>query len=314
MIHQPVIRIIFMGTPDFAVPTLDLLVLAGFDLVGVVTATDKWGGRGGKKRIVSAVKSYAHAKGIKVLQPKNLKARSFQEELQSLQPDLQVVVAFRMLPEVVWSLPPLGTINLHASLLPKYRGAAPINWAIINGEVKTGLTTFFIQKEIDTGNLLLQDSLEIGPEETAGELHDRMKVVGARLVLGTVEGVVAGTIEPIAQDHSLATKAPKIYHSMCRIDFTKSSAQVHNFIRGMSPYPGAWTILDGLELKILRATTLVNIAVTKPGHVHIVGRKSMLIATADGFIAVKELQMQGKKRMDVRSFLNGYTPAATSVL
>ncbi len=302
-----------MGTPQFAVPTLDQLRTAGYTVAGVITATDKLGGRGGKKRIVSPVKQYALEHGLQILQPKNLKSPLFLEELRSLEADLQVVVAFRMLPELVWAMPPRGTINLHASLLPKYRGAAPINWAIINGETETGLTTFFIQKEIDTGNLLLQEKLSIGMNETAGDVHDRMKYTGANLMVRTVEGVLDGSITPAVQDHSQATKAPKIFHDMCKIDFSRESVEVHNFIRGLSPHPGAWTRLDGQQLKILKAQPVKEETGADPGSIIIRDRKQMLIATTEGAVEVLDLQLQGKKRMDIRNFLNGYSPQVLSV-
>lgn len=304
-----------MGTPEFAVPSLDILLKNGYDVVGVVTATDKLGGRGGKQLIQSAVKKYAVEKGLKVLQPPKLKAPEFLDELRSLKADLQVVVAFRMLPEVVWSMPPLGTFNLHASLLPKYRGAAPINWAIIKGEKETGLTTFFIKHAIDTGDLLFQERLPIGENETAGELHDRMIAKGAELVLKTVKAIERGEYELKKQDESLVCHAPKIFHDTCRIDFSQSTQDVHNFIRGLSPYPGAWTTVEVnhpsegkqvLELKIFRTEKEPATHNYKPGTLLSENRKKLKIATADGFVNVLELQLSGRKRMDAAAFLNGY--------
>ncbi len=308
-------RIVFMGTPEFAVPSLDILVRNGYEVVGVVTATDKPGGRGGKKLIRSAVKRYALKQGLKVLQPPRLKAPEFLEELKSLDADLQVVVAFRMLPEVVWDMPPLGTFNLHASLLPKYRGAAPINWAIIKGEKETGLTTFFIKHRIDTGDLLFQERIPIGENETAGELHDRMMLKGAGLVLKTVKAIESGNYELKKQDESLVCHAPKIFHDTCEIDFNKSTLEVHNFIRGLSPWPGAWTKVEVdqpsegkqlLELKIFRTEKEIGDHDFEPGTMVSGNRKKLKIATGDGFVRVLELQLAGRKRMDAAAFLNGY--------
>ena len=308
-------RIVFMGTPEFAVPSLDILVKNGYEVVGVVTATDKLGGRGGKQLMQSAVKKYALANGLKVLQPPRLKAPEFIEELKALKADLQVVVAFRMLPEVVWNMPPLGTFNLHASLLPKYRGAAPINWAIIKGEKETGLTTFFIKHDIDTGDLLFQERLPIGENETAGELHDRMMIKGAELVLKTVRAIESGNYQLQKQDESLVCHAPKIYHETCKIDFNKSTQEVHNFIRGLSPYPAAWTEvavnhpkegIQMLELKIFRSEKESGAHKLKAGTLLSDTRKQLKIATSDGFVRLLEVQLAGRKRMDATAFLNGY--------
>lgn len=308
-------RIVFMGTPEFAVPSLQALVENGYEVVGVITATDKTGGRGGKQLIQSAVKKFAVKQGLKVLQPSKLKAPEFLEELKALKADLQVVVAFRMLPEVVWDMPPAGTFNLHASLLPKYRGAAPINWAVINGEKETGLTTFFIRHDIDTGDLLFQERMAIGEDESAGELHDRMMAKGAELVLKTVKAIEKGNYELKKQDESLVCHAPKIFHETCRIDFQKPVAQVHNFIRGLSPYPGAWTMvpvnhpkegLQELELKIFQTEKVMEMHSFIPGSLVSGNRKELFIATLDGFVKLLEIQLQGRKRMDATSFLNGY--------
>jgi methionyl-tRNA formyltransferase len=300
------LRIVFMGTPDFAVPSLRILIENGYQVVGVVTATDKFGGRGGKRLIESAVKKYAVSQGIPVLQPKNLKHPDFVAELKALQADLQIVVAFRMLPEVVWNMPPKGTFNLHGSLLPKYRGAAPINWAVINGEKETGVTTFFIRHKIDTGDMLFQASLPIGENETAGEVHDRMMELGAGLVLKTVKAIESNDYELQVQDNTLATKAPKIYRETCEIDFKQPTEQVHNFIRGLSPYPASWTTLDGKQLKILRTTKLIASHDQKPGSFTSDDQSYIHIATTDGFVNVLELQLEGRKRMSTPDFLNGY--------
>jgi methionyl-tRNA formyltransferase len=299
-------RIIFMGTPDFAVPSLEVLVENGYDVVAVVTATDKMGGRGGKQLLDPAVKKAALALGIAVLQPKNLKAPEFLEELAALKPDLQVVVAFRMLPEAVWALPRIGTFNLHGSLLPKYRGAAPINWAVMEGERETGVTTFFLQHEIDTGDVILQRRMAIGEDETAGEVHDRMMRLGAEAVLDTVRRIEAGNYQTAPQDPGLVTKAPKIFHETCQIDFTQPLQRVHDFIRGLSPYPAAWTTLEGKELKILRARRDFSPPQHAPGTFISDDKSWIKIATPDGYIELLELQLEGRKRMDAKAFLNGF--------
>lgn len=299
-------RIIFMGTPDFAVPSLNILVKNGYDVVGVITSTDKYGGRGGKKLIESAVKKYAVANDLKVLQPKNLKSKKFQAELKSLNADLQVVVAFRMLPVAVWDMPPIGTINLHGSLLPKYRGAAPLNWAVINGDKETGATTFFLKHEIDTGDLLFTTKVEIGEEATVGEVHDELMMNGAELVLKTVQAIEKGDYTPQPQDESLVSKAPKIFHETCQIDFNQSTQKIHDFIRGLSPYPTAWTMLDGKKLKVFRANRLIESHDLPTGKFITDGKKYLRITTQDGFIDLLQIQLQGRKRMDVKSFLNGY--------
>ena len=300
------LRIVFMGTPEFAVPSLDILVRNGFNIVGVITSTDKYGGRGNKKLIQSAVKKYALEKGLNILQPKNLKALEFVEELSNLKADLQVVVAFRMLPVVVWDMPPLGTINLHSSILPKFRGAAPINWAIINGEKESGVTTFFLKHEIDTGDILLSEKLSIGDNETAGELHDRLMILGAEVVLKSVKLIEKGDYELLPQDNSKVSKAPKIFHETCEINFDATTEVVHNFIRGLSPFPTAWTTLDGMKLKIFRTSKDPEFKNDIPGNIDTDNKNYFKIATKDGGINVLELQLQGRKRMDVKSFLNGY--------
>jgi methionyl-tRNA formyltransferase len=299
-------KIVFMGTPDFAVPSLDILVTHGYEVVGVVTATDKLGGRGGKQLIESAVKKYAVSKGLKVLQPSNLKAPSFLEELNKLKADLQVVVAFRMLPEVVWDMPAIGTFNLHGSLLPKYRGAAPINWAIINGEKETGVTTFFIKHEIDTGDVLLQKSLTIGPDDTAGVVHDAMMMLGAQAVLETVRMIESGNYNLAPQDNQKATKAPKIFSEDCRIDFEQDTAIVYNFIRGLSPYPAAWTMVDGKVFKIIECKPVLDPAVNLPGVLSTDNKSYLRISTNNGWIDILKGKMEGKREMEIRDFLNGY--------
>ncbi len=300
------LRIVFMGTPEFAVPSLRTLVEAGYDVVGVITATDKYGGRGGKRLLQSAVKRYAASQDIPVLQPKNLKAADFQARLRELAPDLQIVVAFRMLPESVWALPPLGTFNLHGSLLPKYRGAAPINWAVINGEQITGVTTFFLRQEIDTGSILLQRSLPIGPEETAGEVHDRMMELGAQAVLDTVRLIESEDYTPQPQDNRAATAAPKIYHETCRIDWVQDLDTIHNFVRGLSPYPTAWTTLAGQQLKIFRGHREPMQHSLEPGTLITDGKEILKVACADGYLHLLQVQLQGRKRMETKDFLNGY--------
>ncbi|MER3497865.1 MAG: methionyl-tRNA formyltransferase [Chitinophagaceae bacterium] len=303
------IRIVFLGTPEFAVASLDALVKAGFNIVGVVTAPDKPAGRG-MKLTESAIKKYALQHNLKILQPEKLKQPEFLNELRSLQADLQVVVAFRMLPEIVWNMPPKGTINLHASLLPQYRGAAPINWAIINGEKETGVTTFKLKHEIDTGNILLQQKIEIGEDETAGELHDRMKEIGAALLVKTVEGIAAGTLNEIPQEMELPAKqlkhAPKIFTDTCKINWSKPADEIHNLIRGLSPYPAAFTELGDKLLKVYRSKKEKIIPTSKPGHWETDAKTYLKFACADGYIQLTDVQLEGKKRMPVEEFLKGY--------
>lgn len=293
-----------MGTPEFAVPSLEILCDQGYDISAVITSPDKPGGRLGVQQ--SAVKKFALARGLRVLQPEKLKNPEFLETLRSLKADLQIVVAFRMLPEVVWNMPPLGTMNLHGSLLPRYRGAAPINWAIINGETETGLTTFLLKHEIDTGDLLYQERISIGENETAGELHDRMMLLGAQLVLKSVRAIESGEAKPMPQADTAATHAPKIFSDTCEIDFNQPAAKVHNFIRGLSPVPGAWTKLDGKTLKILRSLKDIQPGSGTPGVFSSDGKNYLRVSTTDGYVQILELQLEGKKRMSVRDFLNGY--------
>lgn len=299
-----------MGTPEFAVASLDALVKAGCQIVGVITAPDKRAGRGMQLQ-QTAVKKYAVEHGLRLLQPEKLKNPEFLEELRSLQADLQVVVAFRMLPELVWNMPPMGSLNLHGSLLPQYRGAAPINWAVINGEKETGVTTFKLKHEIDTGDILLQESFPIGEYETAGEVHDRMKEIGADLLVRTVRGLADGSLKKVPQSNiqhltSSIRHAPKIFTETCRIDFHKSVSEVHNLIRGLSPFPGAFTELDGKMLKIYRSEKVLENPVSKTGSYETDGKTFLRFACADGYVNVKELQLEGKKRITTEEFLRGY--------
>jgi methionyl-tRNA formyltransferase len=299
-------RIVFMGTPDFAVPSLKILLDNGYEVVGVVTAADKPGGRSGI--IESAVKKFAVANGLRVLQPLKLKDPVFLAELSGLKADLQVVVAFRMLPEVVWQMPPLGTLNLHGSLLPKYRGAAPINHAIMNGETETGVTTFFLQHEIDTGDIILQRKMDIGPNETVGAVHDRMMAMGAAVVLETVTAIQNGTVKTRPQPNEAATHAPKIFQETCKIDFSRTAGEVHNFIRGLSPYPGAWTVLkDGKIFKVFKALPEIYSDDMIPTGSYVLPHKGVLkVKVKDGYIHLLEVQLEGKKRMTISELLNGY--------
>jgi methionyl-tRNA formyltransferase len=301
-----------MGTPDFAVATLQRLVENAFEVVAAITAPDKPVGRG-QKMSESPVKKYALSQGIPVLQPEKLKNKDFLEELATYKADLQVVVAFRMLPEAVWAMPKMGTINLHGSLLPQYRGAAPINWAVINGETLTGVTTFFIEKEIDTGNIIFSENIEIKATDTAGDLHDRMMWIGGDLMVKTVKAIASGVYPSEKQDFSQELKpAPKIFKETCKIDWQKDSKSIYDFVRGLSPYPAAWTTLDGKVLKIFE-TEIVNEVFPnmdnqafedfnlKTDH-----KKQLLIQTSNGHLAIKSLQLEGKKRMTTDEFLRGY--------
>lgn len=294
-----------MGTPDFAVETLKVLHENGYPIVGVITSTDKWGGRNKKTRLESAVKKYAMEQDLPLLQPPNLKDPEFIGKLQALKPDLQIVVAFRMLPKIVWSLPRLGTVNLHASLLPKYRGAAPINWAIINGEKTTGVTTFFIREDIDTGDILFQEEVEITETDNAGSLHDKLMLSGAALMLKTVNAIAADQALPQPQSDAEATLAPKIFRETCVIDFNKNTREVYNFIRGLSPYPGAWTIFLGKEMKIFSASPEPAKHQYPAGTFLTDSKKYFRITTADGWVQVQSVQLQGKKKMEIGEFLNG---------
>lgn len=298
-----------MGTPQFAVAALDELIKAGSEIVGVITAPDKPAGRG-QKISESAVKQYAVANGLRVLQPSNLKDPEFLAELRSLDADLQVVVAFRMLPEEVWNMPDKGTINLHASLLPHYRGAAPINWVIINGEKESGVTTFFLKHEIDTGNVLFTEKVTLTGHETAGDLHDRLMNKGAGLLVKTVKAVESGRYNEhpqttlLAEDAELKT-APKIYKDNCKIDWNQPVVKVYNFIRGLSPVPTAFTELNGKTFKIYRADYQETEPGVQPGAFLTDNKNHLKFAAKDGFISVTDVQLEGKKRMDVAEFLRG---------
>lgn len=298
-------RLVFMGTPDFAVASLNALVEAGFNVVGVVTAADKPAGRGQKLQ-ESAVKQYAVAKGLKVLQPLKLKDPEFIQELKDLQADLQVVVAFRMLPEMVWNMPAKGTINLHASLLPQYRGAAPINHAIINGEKESGVTTFFLKHEIDTGDIIFSERVAISDDETAGELHDQLMNVGAGLLVKTVKAIEEGnyTEQPQIQSDSLK-HAPKLFKEHCLIDWNQPAKTIYNLIRGLSPYPTAYTKLGDKNLKIFKAELENEKPTIEIGEFLSDGKTHLKFAAKDGYIKLTDLQYEGKKRMTVEEFLRG---------
>jgi len=300
-----------MGTPEFAVASLDAMVNAGCTIAGVITAPDKPAGRGLKLQ-ESAVKKYAVEKELKILQPGKLKDPQFLNELRSLKADIQVVVAFRMLPELVWDMPPMGTINVHASLLPQYRGAAPINWAIINGEKETGVTTFKLKHEIDTGDILLQEKILIGENETAGELHDRLKELGAQTLVKTIKGLADDTLKEMPQSQIPNPKsetlkhAPKIFTDTCKIDWNKPVDEVHNLIRGLSPFPGAFTFLNEKLLKIFRTEREHKRSSIPAGEFETDGKTFLKFACSDGLISLKEIQMEGKKKMNVEDFLRGY--------
>lgn len=302
-------RIVFMGTPDFAVPSLALLLEHGYPLVATVTAPDKPQGRG-QKVTPSPVKEFARSHSLPILQPDDLKSPDFVSALQTLQPDLIVVVAFRILPVEIFNIPRLGSFNLHASLLPRYRGAAPINWALMNGEEETGVTSFFLQEKVDTGSILVQERLHIGPDETAGELHDRLAQLGARVVLQTVEAIEEGSIVPQGQDDALATRAPKIFKEDCVIHWRRSASELHNFVRGLSPNPCAWTTYQGKILRIYRTSRRSGQTLApgvEPGTIIAVTGDRLLVATAEGDLSIDEVQMEGRKRMRMPEFLRGHS-------
>jgi methionyl-tRNA formyltransferase len=309
------LRVVFMGTPDFAVASLKALIENKVDVVGVITAPDKPAGRG-KKIHASAVKEFAVSNAINnIFQPTNLKDKGFQEELKSLNPDLFVVVAFRMLPESVWNMPKMGTINLHGSLLPNYRGAAPINWAVINGESKTGVTTFFIQHEIDTGNIIAQEEVEIDENDTAGSMHDKLMHVGAKLITETVTSIEAGTVKAIPQsdfiDENNLKAAPKIFKEDCKINWNQTVENVYNFIRGLSPYPAAWTEFSAetgekLSFKVFESSKEYNTPKKPVGGIDYSEKGKIKIACTDGYISLNVIQPAGKKKMDTKSFLLGF--------
>ncbi|MFZ2283083.1 MAG: methionyl-tRNA formyltransferase [Lutibacter sp.] len=302
------LRIVFMGTPDFAVATLNALIKAKFKVVGVVTAPDKPAGRGQKIQ-QSAVKKYALEHNLTILQPSNLKSEEFLDQLKSLNANLQIVVAFRMLPKTVWQLPEFGTFNLHASLLPNYRGAAPINWAIINGETKTGVTTFFIDEKIDAGNIVLQEEVAIGEDETLGELHDKLMEVGSRLVVKTVQQIEKGIVKTIRQPEIEEKPAPKIFTETCKINWDNSLSDIYNLIRGLNPYPAAWTTLinndDEIKVKIYDVKKESASHQHKQGKV-ITSKNEIKVAVNGGYIIIESLQLAGKKQMDSKSLLNGF--------
>lgn len=302
------IRIVFMGTPDFAVATLNALIDEKYNVVGVITAPDKPAGRG-RKINQSAVKKYAVEKGLTVLQPTNLKNEDFLAELKMLNANLQIIVAFRMLPKEVWNMPALGTFNLHASLLPAYRGAAPINWAIINGETTTGVTTFFIDEKIDTGAIILQEKINIAPSETVGELHDRLMDLGCKLVCTTVESIQSGTVTTQEQPLEEEKPAPKLFPENCKIDWTQPMDTIYNLIRGLNPYPAAWSTLSQNESET--KVQFYHVEKEIANHQLTAGsiltdKKNIRVAVYNGYIIVKELKVSGKRKMDAVSLLNGY--------
>ena len=308
------LRIVYMGTPEFAVEALRCLVEGGYNVVGVITMPDKPAGRGHKLQY-SPVKQYALSQGLPLLQPEKLKDEAFLEALRAWRADLQIVVAFRMLPEVVWAMPRLGTFNLHASLLPQYRGAAPINWAVINGETETGLTTFFLRHEIDTGEVIRQVRVPIADTDDAGRVHDRLMMLGGQLVTQTVDDILAGTATSVPQEQMTASAplrpAPKIFKDMCRIDWSRPVKQVYDFVRGLSPYPAAWTELhqEGLPpvvLKVFETEKLPQPHAYPPGTVLTDGKTYLRVAAADGLVGLLSLQLPGKRRLHVDELLRGF--------
>ena len=309
------LRIVFMGTPEFAVASLKELVENGYNVVGVITAPDKPAGRG-NILTESAVKKYAVENNLKVIQPEKLKNPEFLVELENLKADLQVVVAFRMLPEVVWNMPSLGTFNLHGSLLPQFRGAAPLNWAVINGETKTGVSTFLLDHEIDTGKILFKRETSIGENETVGEVHDRLMEIGAKLVVETVDAIADGNIQPIPQTELVEgteiKHAPKIFKEDCKIDWKKDANSIRNLIRGLSPYPAAWTNMvhqkNGTEIqtKLFFAKKVVSVKTTEPGTIETDGKTFLNVACQNDWLQITDLQIAGKKRMKTDEFLRGF--------
>ncbi|CAL2076940.1 methionyl-tRNA formyltransferase [Tenacibaculum sp. 190524A05c] len=303
------LRIVFMGTPDFAVTILKKLIEDKYNVVGVITAPDKPAGRG-RKLNQSAVKKYALTQDLPILQPTNLKSEDFLAELKDLNVDLQIVVAFRMLPTVVWKMPKEGTFNLHASLLPEYRGAAPINWAIINGETKTGVTTFFIDDKIDTGEIILKSEIEIKEDEIVGELHDRLMYLGADLVTKTVDLISSGEVKTTKQPELEEKAAPKLFPHNCKVDWTKSVSEIYNHIRGLNPYPAAWTNIKNGENEISAKIYGVDKELSdhnlKAGTI-VTTKKELKVAVKDGYLIINEIKLSGKKMLDIPSLLNGYT-------
>lgn len=300
------LRIIFMGTPEFAVPCLDAIYQSEHKIVGVVTAPDKFGGRGLKQIISSPVKKYTVKNDLNILQPLNLKSKKFLKQIEKLDADVMIVVAFRMLPEIVWNMPKYGSYNLHASLLPDYRGAAPINRAIMNGDNVTGLTTFKLQQKIDTGAIAFQTEIPIDVKDNAGTLHDKLMNKGPELIMKTIEAIADGTLILHEQSDRPAKEAPKIFFEDCRIEWSQDCNQVYNFIRGLSPYPGSWTKLDNKTLKIFDADYILTNHNQKPGHIYSIRKEDIEICCGNGLIRLKEIQIEGKSRMNVKNFLNGY--------
>jgi len=308
------LRIVYMGTPEFAVAPLRALVEGAFKVVAVVTMPDKPSGRGLKMQ-ASPVKLYAEEQNIPVMQPEKLKEEAFLEELRGYKADLQIVVAFRMLPVVVWDMPPMGTFNLHASLLPQYRGAAPIHWAVMNGETETGVSTFFLQHEIDTGDLLLQEKISIGPDDTTGIIHDKLMDLGAEVVCQTVDALLAGTVHPFPQPTGDVKLAPKLFKDNTRIDWTRTSAELHHFIRGLSPFPAAWTEMHGKDGSVTGVKVFVAKAETiqhgyKPGMLVLEEKNVLKVATTDGFIRLERFQLAGRKALNSAEFLRGFPQIA----
>lgn len=307
------LRIVYMGTPDFAVAALDKLVSGGYNVVGVVTMPDKPVGRHQNTLQASPVKQYALQKGLPVLQPEKLKDETFLAALDALQPDLQIVVAFRMLPEVVWNRPRLGTFNLHAALLPQYRGAAPINWAVINGDTETGVTTFFLDHDIDTGRVIRRVPVPISDTDTAGDVHDRLMEIGADVVAETVDMILAGNVQAIPQEEMMTDEplrpAPKIFKETCRLDTALDVKRAYDFVRGLSPYPAAWleASIGGkpLAIKLFRTEKEFTAHAYAPGTLVTDGHKVLKLALSDGFLIIRDLQPAGKKRMPAENWLNG---------
>ena len=303
---NPQLKIIFLGTPDFAVASLKAIIENGFDVVAVVTAPDKPAGRGMHLQF-SPVKKYALEKNIPVLQPEKLKDPNFVEELKSYHADLQVVIAFRMLPEIVWNMPPLGTVNLHASLLPDYRGAAPINWAIINGEKETGVSTFFLKHDIDTGDLIMSKKVVITDKMNVGELHDILMNTGAEVIVETIQSIEQKTTQPTPQKNNSNKIAPKIFTAHCKINWNSDGENIYNLVRGMSPYPGAFTELDEKILKVFECDFIEDSAIKKqPGEISTDGKSFLKFACNNGWIELKNVQLAGKKRMSIDELLRGY--------
>jgi methionyl-tRNA formyltransferase len=309
------LRIVFMGTPDFAVESLKGLVENGYNIAGVITMPDKPGGRGHKIQH-SAVKKYALEQNLPLLQPEKLKDEAFLNDLKNRNADLQIVVAFRMLPEAVWDMPRLGTFNLHASLLPQYRGAAPVNWSVINGDKETGVTTFFLTHGIDTGKVILQEKVKIGEDDNAGKIHDELMRAGAKLVRKTVDLILDGKADTVAQEQLYTNEkdlkpAPKIFKETCRIDWNKPAKDIYNFVRGLSPYPTAWTELyseskEPQMVKIYSSEVMPSVSKSQPGTILTDNKTYLNVACTDGFIRIKEIQFAGKKAMKTEEVLRGY--------